>query len=97
MDDLVDWILREAITGDDLGTIVKGFAQRIAARGVPLLRASIVIPALDPSVPTSAAKSATAARARQSIAGDAQGRAFPPQLSMSSRQIVAELSSTPPR
>src|SRR5918912_2709900 len=50
MDDLVDWILREAITGDDLGAILSGFVQRIAARGVPLLRASIGMPALDPSV-----------------------------------------------
>ncbi|AWN40219.1 adenylate/guanylate cyclase domain-containing protein [Methylobacterium durans] len=46
--DLIDWILRHALATDDLGGLLAGICERLSARGVPLWRASLDLPTIDP-------------------------------------------------
>ena len=46
--DLVDWILRYATAHDDLGALLAGVCERLTAAGVPIWRASLDIPTIDP-------------------------------------------------
>ncbi|WP_336490332.1 adenylate/guanylate cyclase domain-containing protein [Methylobacterium nigriterrae] len=48
-DDLVDWILRQALAHDDLGSLLTGFCERLNAAGLPVWRASLDLPTIDPS------------------------------------------------
>jgi adenylate cyclase len=48
--DLIDWILRHALTEDDLGALLTGVCERVVAAGVPVWRASLDLPTLDPSL-----------------------------------------------
>jgi adenylate cyclase len=47
-DDLIDWVLRHATAHDDLGTLVSGVAERLVAAGLPIWRASLDLPTIDP-------------------------------------------------
>jgi adenylate cyclase len=49
MDELINWILEEGRTGDDLGAIVSGLSERLVARGIPLCRVSVSMPTIDPT------------------------------------------------
>jgi adenylate cyclase len=46
--DLVNWILEEGLRSDDLGAIFKGLAERLVARGIPLVRVTLGMPTIDP-------------------------------------------------
>ncbi|WIM13575.1 adenylate/guanylate cyclase domain-containing protein [Enhydrobacter sp.] len=46
---LVDWILAEGCNSDDLGAILAGTAERLVARGIPLCRATLSMPTIDPT------------------------------------------------
>ena len=47
-DDLIDWVLRHATAHDDLGTLVAGVSERLVAAGLPIWRASLDLPTIDP-------------------------------------------------
>ena len=47
-DDLIDWVLRHATVHDDLGTLVTGVSERLVAAGLPIWRASLDLPTIDP-------------------------------------------------
>jgi adenylate cyclase len=49
MIELVDWILGEGLASDDLGAIVEGFCERLVAQGIPLCRATLGMPTIDPT------------------------------------------------
>jgi adenylate cyclase len=49
MSELVDWILEEGLASDDLGAILEGFCERVVAQGIPLCRASLGMPTIDPT------------------------------------------------
>ncbi|MDR7039270.1 adenylate cyclase [Methylobacterium sp. BE186] len=46
--DLIDWILRHALAQDDLGGLLTGICERLTARGIPVWRASLDLPTIDP-------------------------------------------------
>ena len=46
---LIDWILAEGCNGDDLGTILVGVSERLVAQGIPLCRANLSMPTIDPT------------------------------------------------
>jgi adenylate cyclase len=46
---LIDWILAEGCDGDDLGVILGGLIERLIAQGVPLCRANLSMPTIDPT------------------------------------------------
>jgi adenylate cyclase len=50
------WIVEQGLLGDSLTTLVQGFADRVAAAGVPLTRAYLAMPSISP---TSRAESVT--------------------------------------
>jgi adenylate cyclase len=47
--DLIDWILRYALAKDDIGALLTGVCERLVAAGVPVWRASLDLPTIDPS------------------------------------------------
>jgi len=47
-DDLIDWVLRYATTHDDLGALLTGVCERLVAAGLPIWRASLDLPTIDP-------------------------------------------------
>lgn len=49
MIELINWILEEGRESDDLGAILAGVCERLVALGVPLCRASLGIPTIDPT------------------------------------------------
>jgi adenylate cyclase len=46
---LIDWVLREATAHDDLGALLTGVCERLRAAGVPVWRASLDVPTIDPN------------------------------------------------
>jgi adenylate cyclase len=48
LDRVSDWLTRAALHGDSLETIVGGFCDRLAAAGMPLLRAHMSFSMLHP-------------------------------------------------
>lgn len=48
LDRVADWLTRAALHGDSLETIVRGFCDRLAATGMPLLRAHMSFSMLHP-------------------------------------------------
>ena len=49
MNELISWILEEGRDSDDLGAIVKGLSERLVAQGIPLCRANVSMPTIDPT------------------------------------------------
>lgn len=49
LDQLIDWILRQAAQGTSLGEILSEVCERLGARGIRLWRANIGTPTIDPS------------------------------------------------
>ncbi len=47
--DLIDWILRQATAHDDLGALLTGTCERLIAEGIPIWRASLDLPTIDPN------------------------------------------------
>jgi adenylate cyclase len=47
--DLIDWVLRTATARDDLGALLTGVCERLRAAGLPLWRASLDLPTIDPT------------------------------------------------
>jgi adenylate cyclase len=47
--DLIDWILRQATAHDDLGALLTGTCERLVAEGIPIWRASLDLPTIDPN------------------------------------------------
>lgn len=45
----IDWILRQATAGDDLGPLMSELCRRLCADGVPLWRANLGMPTIDPT------------------------------------------------
>lgn len=48
--DLIEWLLREGRDSDDLGAVFAGACARLLSAGFPLWRASLAIPAIDPTL-----------------------------------------------
>jgi len=49
MIELINWILEEGRDSDDLGAIFTGVIERLVARGIPLCRANVSMPTIDPT------------------------------------------------
>jgi adenylate cyclase len=49
MIELVNWILEEGLASDDLGAILEGLCERLVAFGIPLCRATVHTPTIDPT------------------------------------------------
>jgi adenylate cyclase len=49
MIELINWILEEGLDSDDLGAILKGLCERLVAEGIPLCRATLGMPTIDPT------------------------------------------------
>ncbi|MBV9757379.1 MAG: hypothetical protein JO047_10030, partial [Alphaproteobacteria bacterium] len=47
--DLIGWLVEQGRDCDELGAIVDGFATRLVALGLPLLRLMLTIPTIDPT------------------------------------------------
>ena len=47
--DLIDWILQQATAHDDLGALLAGTCERLVANGIPVWRASLDLPTIDPN------------------------------------------------
>ncbi len=48
LDKVADWLTQSALAGDDLETVVRGFCERLAAAGVPILRVHLSFSMLHP-------------------------------------------------
>jgi adenylate cyclase len=46
---LIDWIVQHATSHDDLGGLLTGLSERLLEAGVPVIRASVALPTLDPN------------------------------------------------
>lgn len=46
---LIDWILEQGTTSDDLGALLTGIGERLLESGVPVQRASLDLPTIDPN------------------------------------------------
>lgn len=46
---LIDWILAEGCDSDDLGVLLGGLVERLIAQGIPLRRANLSMPTIDPT------------------------------------------------
>ena len=49
MNELIKWILEQGRDSDDLGAIFKGLSERLVAQGIPLYRANLSMPTIDPT------------------------------------------------
>src|SRR5262245_13749222 len=49
MMELINWILVEGRDGDDLGRLLQGLCERLVALGIPLCRANLFMPTIDPT------------------------------------------------
>jgi adenylate cyclase len=47
--EIAEWIVEQGLTGASVWTLLDGFAQRVVAAGVPLLRAYIALPTVNPN------------------------------------------------
>ncbi|PRD42482.1 adenylate/guanylate cyclase domain-containing protein [Phyllobacterium phragmitis] len=48
MDKVADWLTQSSLAGDDLETLVRGFCERLAAAGLPLMRVHLSFSMLHP-------------------------------------------------
>jgi adenylate cyclase len=50
MTNLEDWIIEQGLRGSDVGSLLSGFAERLTAEGVPLARAYVALPTVNPTI-----------------------------------------------
>jgi len=50
MANLEDWIIEQGLRGSDVGTLLAGFAERLAEEGIPLIRAYLALPTVNPTI-----------------------------------------------
>ena len=50
MANLEDWIIEQGLRGSDVGSLLAGLAERLTAEGMPLVRAYIALPTVNPTI-----------------------------------------------
>lgn len=50
MDATRDWLIGQGLEGDGLGSLLQGVAERLSGEGVPLWRAYLALPTVDPRI-----------------------------------------------
>jgi adenylate cyclase len=50
MANLEDWIIEQGLRGADVGSLLSGFADRLTAEGMPLVRAYLALPTVNPTI-----------------------------------------------
>ncbi|MBB3018653.1 adenylate cyclase [Microvirga lupini] len=50
MTNLEDWIIDQGLHGSDMSSLLSGFAERLDAEGIPLVRAYIALPTVNPTI-----------------------------------------------
>lgn len=50
MANLEDWIIDQGLRGADVASLLAGFSERLVAEGIPLVRAYIALPTVNPTV-----------------------------------------------
>lgn len=50
MANLEDWIVEQGLRGSDVGTLLAGFAEQLVAEGMPLVRAYLALPTVNPTI-----------------------------------------------
>lgn len=48
MDRVGDWLMKSSLSGDNLEVMVRGFCERLAAAGLPLIRVHLSFSMLHP-------------------------------------------------
>ena len=48
IDKVADWLTQSSLAGDDLETVVRGFCERLAAAGLPIVRVHLSFSMLHP-------------------------------------------------
>jgi adenylate cyclase len=50
MANLEDWIIEQGLRGTDVGSLLSGFTDRLVAEGMPLVRAYLALPTVNPTI-----------------------------------------------
>ncbi|WP_262027508.1 adenylate/guanylate cyclase domain-containing protein [Microvirga sp. Mcv34] len=50
MANLQDWIIEQGLRGADVGSLIAGLAERLAAEGMPLVRVYLAMPTVNPTI-----------------------------------------------
>jgi adenylate cyclase len=50
MANLEGWIIEQGLRGTDVGSLLSGFAERLTAEGMPLVRAYLALPTVNPTI-----------------------------------------------
>ena len=50
MTNVESWIIEQGLCGSDIGSLLAGLSERLVARGIPLVRAYLALPTVNPSV-----------------------------------------------
>jgi len=50
MANLEDWIVEQGLRGSDVGSLLAGLAERLTAEGMPLVRAYLALPTVNPTI-----------------------------------------------
>ena len=50
MANIEDWIIEQGLRGSDVGSLLAGFADRLAQEGIPLVRAYLALPTVNPTI-----------------------------------------------
>ena len=50
MDEIQQWIAQQGLSGSDVPSLLSGFAELLIANGIPVARASLALPTVNPSI-----------------------------------------------
>ena len=50
MANLEDWIIEQGLRGSDVASLLSGLSERLVAEGIPLVRAYIALPTVNPTI-----------------------------------------------
>jgi len=50
MTNLESWIIEQGLSGADVASLLSGFAERLRGEGIPLMRAYLVLPTVNPTI-----------------------------------------------
>lgn len=50
MANLEDWIVEQGLRGSDVGSLLSGFSERLVTEGMPLVRAYLALPTVNPTI-----------------------------------------------